>query len=212
MAGSRKWPCLGCEKPLTVTEEMRHVCEVGWYVANGREHRQCTACRGWPIVDFPHYCATKGDMRVDISKKRWDHTIQAWVLDLPNPPAKFWDKETKSWVAETDFYASSCETPPEDWKKKKDKPDKGYYSGNTVASYRPCYPWEGVDRNKWPGTWWNLFFMYFQWDWHSLGHYITADDWEARLKGEYRPLPKWGRSNVQNNYMSYMNRGDYGEC
>lgn len=150
-----------------------------------------------------------------MSKKRWDHTLQCWVLDLPSSKeAKFWDSEKKEWVEEKDFYASSKEAPPADWKKKKDRPDKGtsttYYNSGSIVSYgnpyQIRYPWEKVDRKKWPTAWWTLFTLYHLHDWHR-GHWISNEDWDARLRGEYRPLSKLGKSYFNDNYYS-----ECGEC
>lgn len=201
----RKWACLGCMKPLTELEERSHLCPAKAFEnkVTGLRFVQCPECKTWPATAYLHHCLIrrKGKI-VDVSKRRWDSALGAWVLDLPTlptEPERHWDSDKKEFVVvkKDDFYASSCEVPPRDWKTDK-KEKKGYSSYGQYSSYKPCYPWEKIDRNKWPSTWWSLFYMYNAYDWYTGGKYISPDDWEARLKGEYRKEPPSFRYNKFN--------------
>lgn len=171
-----------------------------WYLC--RECKSFTEPKKWKH----HYCIPyqepgKRVPTMDISKKRWDAKLQCWVLD-PDVSAKFYDHSTKSWVEEKDYYAASCEIGQ--YKGKSTSPTANYkapsygqvqtsysnYGSNYTYDY--CYPWEGVDRKKFPNTWWELFNQYHLPQWHSSGKYIPAVDWRRRLKGEYPPEPKHG--------------------
>lgn len=48
-----------------------------------------------------------------------------------------------------------------------------YGSGYTYKPYVPSYPFDGIDRHKWPTTWVTLVRMYFSSDWHSITNWRT---------------------------------------
>lgn len=154
---------------------------------------------------------------MDTSKKRWDHKLQAWVLDLAtvSEPQKYWDAKDGKWKNETPIYASgpvgkeqtvevsSCAVPTRQLGPGSTGTSHSYPNSYTYSnsSYRTVYPWEKLDREKWPNTWWALVQMYFASDWHVRGRYIDTKDWDARLRGEYRKEPTYPRSYY-----------DYDEC
>lgn len=153
-------------------------------------------------------------------KKRWDDRLQCWVLANDSGTKKYDAKERK-WVPAEDYVVGTCETPVKTvsatnkhdsttnysephWKSKEFRS-----SGTTSAStytYKPAYPWDNIDRTKWPHTWWNLLIQYHSPSWHYSGQYISDADWQDRLKGIYRPTPKY-----YNGYYHAKEYGYYGE-
>lgn len=125
---------------------------------------------------------------MDVSKKRWDYTLGCWVLDTSPSHAglRYWDSKKGEWVDEVEvgkpekakepYTASSCGTP--------------YYTPSPNYAYQPTTPFQDLDRTKWPNTWWTLFTLFYQRDWHVGGVYISDWDYRDRLKGIYRVEPK----------------------
>lgn len=170
---------------------------------------------------------------MDVTKRRWDHTLGVWVLDTtpekpvetPPKPNLFYDLQTGQWVEESayyaahpppekpqDFTASSCEIPPDYWTKEKEKNRKDL--SKTTSYYNnwtPCYPWEGVDRKRFPKTWWTLFQMYHSNDWYK-GQWVDERTWRDRLKGVYNKIPwvsNYARTQSQSHY--YHHPYEYGD-
>lgn len=140
-----------------------------------------TRPRSWDV----HYCVPYSEPgrpvnQMDVLRKKWNHQLQCWVLEKDLPPSPALVSATKK----DDYIASSCGVGPyhgqgDRWK------------GSITYHYTPCYPWDGLDRKKWPSTWWALFQMYYQHTWWKESKYIPDDHWKARLRGEYKPEPKY---------------------
>lgn len=216
---AKRYPCVGCLKSFSIHEIEDHLCPTKRYTSEaGLLFAQCDMCLTWPCTEFQHHCVVRDykGKAVDLTRRRWEPTIQCWVLDVDITPAKSVQQaKPKEEVKEDkppepplpvfeadkddDFISRSEEQPPEDWPKKS-KGNK-YYSSHYVSNWTPCYPWDKIDRKKMPTTWWVLFTLYHLHDWYK-GAWIPEDDWKARLKGEYRPVAKYP------NYSNY--RGHYG--
>lgn len=145
---------------------------------------------------------------MDITKKRWDANIQCWVLDTSAVPSseKKWDAVTKEWKKDEEFFASSCEIPPEYWKKSKEGQSKTTQTWNNHGVYKPLYPWEGIDRKKWRSAWLAMVLMYHDYSWHQ-GKWISDEDYRNRMKGIYTPEPKYRYGNINHGYHGPYNEG-----
>lgn len=245
--------CLGCDIRFPITEFWSHLCGKTYTSPyGGKEFKQCHVCKCWLMTPDKtgyqrHTCSARDEKGaiVDVTHKRWDHSIQAWVLDTDVRSAeKVYDSETNNWVPidsykkETkvpdaadirkdqkakdakseEFIASSCEIPSEFFKDEKKEVYTGKYGGTYTSSmngssytpssnhyngygtgstyktsqsvYKPRYIWEGVNGKKWPNTLLRLMTMFHQDDWWKNTKYISDEDWDARLRGEYRPETK----------------------
>jgi len=137
----------------------------------------CRECRSmtFPATHVVHYCIPyQGpygmSKQIDVGKKKWNVRLQCWTLDVDEGKEKKEDKKDKP------FVASSCEVT--------------YKPSTSVSVYQPKVPWEGIDRKKWPATWLQLVKQYHSGDWWQGYKYISDADWDARLRGEYRPEPQ----------------------
>lgn len=163
----------------------------------------CETCGNWTTPSWGrHNCISKGGL----VKKKWSHSINAWVLDTDYDGIKtghqHYDAQTNTWVDNepTDpsertksYTVASCEIPIQ--KVGQEERVKQLVAGpdqpNTTTTWTPCRPWEGVDRTKWPYTWWTLLMLYYSDKWHTEGKYIDDSDYRDRVfKGIYRPEPK----------------------
>jgi hypothetical protein len=159
-----------------------------------------------------HYCYSTKDGKVDVSKKRWDHKLQAWVLDLPSsPPAKFWDAEKKDWVTEKDYYGNEVVTTRTKSETKylgagtehNKSYTSSYTSSTSYKTWTPTYPWDNLSMKKWPNAFMNLLRQFHEHSWYRDGKYISEEEWKDRLAGKYKPETKYP--------ISYYAGGYYGD-
>jgi hypothetical protein len=163
---------------------------------------------------------------MDYQIKKWNNTLQCWVLDTGNTvvPTKFWDAKLGKWVEDPSMQASPqspqksltgqiAEIGAQGGKGRKieEIPTPKEEDKKTYSAYTPYVvtrPWTGVDRNRFPNTFMALVKLYYAKDWYNVGPYISDDDYRDRvLKGIYKPQSK---SVMQPNYGygSYYYRGE----
>src|SRR5690606_4275734 len=107
-------------------------------------YKTCPFCDSRVFINGIHYCWAKvpgSEVSMKLVKRVWDNHLQCWKLLHEQEAHK------------GEGYFASCNTTPRTTPVVRSPP------------YVPLYPWLGVDREKWPKTWFTLFTLYFAPDW-----------------------------------------------
>ncbi len=119
-------------------------------------------------------------------KKRWDHNLRDWVVDLPvdltepEQPA-----EVERSKAREAARKAENKTPRDGV--------QTYGHSHYESQWTPIKPWDGVDRFRWPNTFLKLVQLYYDGAWHQHGKYIPDEFMKKRLAGDYSDKPnKYG--------------------
>lgn len=148
----------------------------------------------------------------------WDAKEGAWVKD----PTQ--EKSLTRIVAETGAEIERNRAPSGETKKVEEIPNgpstvkdwrtkaeerKEVKTNYTYTTWKPTYPWEGLDTKKYRSVFMELAKQYFAKDWYKVGPYISDEEYKERVyKGIYRPQVKTTHTP---NYNGYGNYGYYRE-
>lgn len=51
----------------------------------------------------------------------------------------------------------------------------------SYSTYKPFVPYEGVDRSKWPNTWWTLFTLFHSCKWYTFTKWVSEQEYTRYL-------------------------------
>lgn len=95
------------------------------------------------------------------------------------------------------------------WDWKKGKGLVGGYHSHQTPQYKPVKPWEGIDRAKWPNTYFFCVSLYYIGNRWYEGKSIPDEDYRNRVtKGIYKPEPKYPKYYGTEDYHNFYGNHD----